>query len=65
MPMYPPCPQCESSRVRPVLTIQSRALHEYGGSVPLRCRACDHRWDSTTQQEGESAFAGVAYGWSE
>jgi hypothetical protein len=60
MPMYPSCPRCESSRVRPVLVIESSALHEHRGSLRLRCRACDHRWDSTTQPEGESATAGTA-----
>ena len=60
MPMYPSCPRCESSRVRPVLAIESGALHEHRGSVRLRCRACDHRWDSINQQEGESASAGTA-----
>ncbi len=60
MPTYPSCPQCESSRVRPVLAIEPSAFHAYPGLVRLRCRTCDHRWDSTTQREGELASAGTA-----
>ena len=62
MPMYPSCPRCDSARVRPVLTIESSALHEHRGSVRFRCRACDHRWDSSTQREDESAFLRTAPG---
>jgi hypothetical protein len=60
MPIYPSCPRCESSRVRPVLAIEPSSLHAYRGSVRLRCRACDHRWDAATQQEDESTSAGIA-----
>jgi hypothetical protein len=60
MPMYPSCPRCESSRVRPVLAIEPSTLRAYPGTVRLRCRACDHRWDSTAQQEVGSAAADIA-----
>ena len=61
MPIYPSCPRCESSRVRPVLAIEPSTLRTYPETVRLRCRACDHRWDSTTQQEvGSAAAAGIA-----